>query len=439
MENENKEFHGSVEETELQKKVRQDVAEKIAEAAAEVQDEIDSASALAKEEEARVDEVVEDAEILEEGGEWEEEAVVVKEPKKVTMNLSSLILSLVGTAIIGALLLLGGMQIPKWMDAMPEGSTVATVDGTKITNLDMEYYLYVAAMQYFEENTEGLATDPTAYDWEQEVEDGKTAEDIVRENAIDIAIGETLLLNACDTYGAEFDAEEARNTAKMQNEQMISTYGEELVMLNAKRQGIASLKQYARKVEQAMKLQAVQGDMEENPDKYYPEDKAVLEDYLQEDTATFTHILIAKEKLEDEAEQAASNEEKRAKAEEILARIQNGEDFDALLAEVGEDTNQTAEGYSFEKGSTGMDEVEEATLKLKADEISEVVESEQGYHIIKQMVGLVELEDYWKAQAKIKVKEGKIKKMSLQEILDNIKAATEDFEKLYEETQKTAE
>jgi parvulin-like peptidyl-prolyl isomerase len=219
---------------------------------------------------------------------------------------------------------------------------------------------------------------------------------------------------------------------------MISTYGEELVVLNAKRQGIASLKQYARKVEQAMKLQAVQGDMEENPDKYYPEDKAVLQDYLQEDTATFTHILIAKETLEDEAEQAASNEEKRAKAEEILARIQNGEDFDTLLAEVGEDKNLTAEGYSFEKGSTGMDAVEEATLKLKADEISEVVESDQGYHIIKRMVGLVELEDYWKAQAKIKVKEGKIKKISLQEILDNINTATEDFEKLYEETQKTA-
>ena len=85
-----------------------------------------------------------------------------------------------------------------------------------------------------------------------------------------------------------------------------------------------------------------------------------------------------------------------------------------------------------------MDAVEEATLKLKADEISEVVESDQGYHIIKRMVGLVELEDYWKAQAKIKVKEGKIKKISLQEILDNINTATEDFEKLYEEIQKAA-
>lgn len=427
MEKENKEFQGSVEESELQEKVRQDMAEKIAEAAAEVQDEIDNAFVA--------EEAIEDAEILEEA---EEEVVVVKEPKKVTMNLSSLVLSLVGTAIIGALLLLGGMQIPKWIEAIPEGSTVATVDGTKITDLDMEYYLCAAAVEYFNENTEALATDPTTYDWEQEVEDGKTAEDIVRERAIDMAISEALLMNACDTYGAEFDAEEARNTAKTQNEQMIDTYGEELVMLNAKRQGVSSLKQYARKVFQAIKLDAVQTDMQENPEKYYPEDKTVLEGYLKDDTATFTHILIAKESLEDEAAQAASNEEKRAKAEEILARINAGEDFDTLLAEVGEDKDLTADGYSFEKGTTGIDAVEEATLNLKANEISEVVESNQGYHIIKRIVGLVELEDYWKAEAKIKVKERKIAKMSVKELLENIKTATEDFEILYEETQANA-
>ena len=415
MEKENKEFQTSVEESELQEKVRRDVAEKIAEAAAEVQDEIDSASVA--------EEII------------EEEVAVVKEPKKVTMNLSSLVLSLVGTAIIGALLLLGGMQLPKWIEAMPEGSTVATVDGSKITDLDMEYYLCVAAVEYFNEDTETLATDLITYDWEQEVEDGKTAEDIVRERAIDMAISEALLMNACDTYGAEFDAEEARNTAKTQNEQMIDAYGEELVVLNAKRQGVSSLKQYARKVFQAIKLEAVQTDMQENPDKYYPEDKTILEGYLKEDTATFTHILIAKESLEDEAAQAASNEEKRAKAEEILARIKGGEDFDTLLAELGEDKNQTSDGYSFEKGSTGMDAVEEATLKLNANEISEVVESDQGYHIIKRIVGLIELEDYWKAEAKIKVKERKIAKMSVKKILEKVQTATEDFETLYEETQ----
>lgn len=429
MENEKKEIQSSVEESELQEKVRQDMAEKIAEAAAEVQDEIDNATEATEEDAGEMADF--ESEI--------EEEVPVKEPKRVTMNLSSLILSLVGTAILGALLLFGGMRFSDWKATLPEGSTVATVDGTKITDVDMQYYLYVMAMEYLQENAGSAVSDPASYDWAQEVEDGKTAEGVVKEMALDLAIDEVLWMNACDAYGAKFDEEEARNTAKMQNEQMISMYGEELIILNAKRQAVSSLKQYERKVAQSMKMQAVQSDLEANPANYYPEQTGDWIPYLEDEKATYKHILIAKETLEDEGAQLASNEAKRAEAEAVLARLHDGEDFDALVEEVGQDAEMTASGYSFEKTTFGIRPQEEVTLTLGLGEISDVVESDAGFHIVKRILGPTELENYWKDQAKIKVKNRKIQKMSIAQIIEDAATASAEFETMYENLQSTAQ
>ncbi len=419
MDNENKNLQGSVDETELQDKVRQDVSKKIAEAAAEVQDEIESAAEVAVEEEAEVEEMADDV--------VAEEEAPAKEPKVVSLKLSSLILSLVGTAIIGALILLLGMQIPKWAEAIPEGSTFATVDGTKITDVDMEYYLYVSAMQYYQNHAEDISVSPADYDWAQVVEEGKTAEDIVKENALDMALTEVLILNEGDKKGVEFDPEEARSNAKMQTDQLINTYGKELVTLNAKRQALSSIKQYNRKIEQSMHMQAVQSDMQADPAKYYPEDASILEAYIGDEGATYKHIMIFKDDQE-----GADNEAKRAKAEEIYNRIQNGESFEALLEE-SEDTDQDDAGYSVDASDGDLDALESAVLALGVNEISQVVESDQGYHIIKRVVGSVELEKYIREQADIKVKERKLKKMSVKKLLKDIDTATEEFEALYDE------
>ncbi len=422
MDNENKNFQGSVDETELQEKVMKDVSEKIAEAAAEVQDEIDSAAEAVE---------LADVEVELEENEWAEEIeeeIPVKEPVIVSLKLSSLILSLVGTAIIGALLLLGGMQIPKWVDAIPEGSTVVKVDDAEITDADLKYYIYVSAMQYFQQNAEDPSQSPADFDWAKEAEDGKTVEELVKEQALDMAIDEVLLMNIGDKNGAEFDAEGARANAKMQTDQLVSAYNKELVELNAKRQALTSIKQYNRKIEQSMHMQAVQSDMDADPAKYYPEDKSVLEPFVSDEGASYKQILILKD-----TEEGADNEAKKKQAQEIYTRIQNDESFEDLMAEFNEDTAQTDEGYSFEVATAQMGEVENAVMALAVNTVSKVVETEEGFHVIKRTVGALELEKFWEAEAKIKVKERKIKKMSVAEILKEVDEATEGFETLYDE------
>ncbi len=74
----------------------------------------------------------------------------------------------------------------------------------------------------------------------------------------------------------------------------------------------------------------------------------------------------------------------KAQAEEILAKLKkNPEDFDKLMAEYSQDPGSKTypDGYLFKEGDM-VTEFYEGALALEAGEISEIVESPYGYHII---------------------------------------------------------
>jgi foldase protein PrsA len=100
-------------------------------------------------------------------------------------------------------------------------------------------------------------------------------------------------------------------------------------------------------------------------------------------TITVQHILIKTYTTNEEGEKIpySENAKKEAyqKAQEALKRARDGEDFTKLVSEYSEDTNDT---YTFGKGTMDSD-FEEASFNLVTDEISDIVESDHGYHIIK--------------------------------------------------------
>lgn len=99
------------------------------------------------------------------------------------------------------------------------------------------------------------------------------------------------------------------------------------------------------------------------------------------------HVLIGKINL-DTGESLSEADVKKAKAtaETVLKKAKGGTDFDKLIKEYGMDpgVEYYPDGYIFTKGEM-VAEFEESVFNLKENEISGIVETDYGYHIIKKL------------------------------------------------------
>lgn len=423
MDNENKNFQDEESTLNPEEKVQADISSKIADAAAEIQDEIAEANS----------DVSEEAEYTEDNGSveetdnswsdeaWEDEdAEEVKEDVIVSLKQGTFIISLIAAALIGALITFFCFRVPAWIANMPEGNTVITIGNEKITDMDINYHIYSEAAKYASENKIS-ETDLADYDWDQEV-DGQKLSDKFKQAAVDAAIDEALLIQKGAENGVTLSDEE-KKSIDAQISGITATYGEDGFTLRARTMGIPTIKQYTKMYYNAMTYQAVQEDLSANSDKYYPEDRSVLSEYTQKDKASVKHILIKVDSGSDEA----ATEEKRAQAQSILDRINAGEDFDALMSEFNEDTGEPAEGYTFSKGEMDI-AFEEASFALGIDQVSDIVKSSYGFHIIKRVAGSNELTGYMRAQAEkdIKINKSKLAKLSVTDVMKDVAAAMEE-------------
>lgn len=111
-----------------------------------------------------------------------------------------------------------------------------------------------------------------------------------------------------------------------------------------------------------------------------------VKQYITDNYLHAKHVLIStkdSETGEEYSEEKLAEAEK--KANEVLEKAKNGEDFDALVSEFGEDPGMKSspEGYYF--GANEMvAEFEEATRSIEPDGIT-MCKSDFGYHIIKRL------------------------------------------------------
>ncbi len=100
-------------------------------------------------------------------------------------------------------------------------------------------------------------------------------------------------------------------------------------------------------------------------------------------TISVEHILIKTYHVDEDGNRQEystySKQQAKLLAEEVLKRAKAGEDFHALAGQYSEDKTLT---YSFGKGEMEAG-FEEAAFDLGFEEISGIVESSHGYHIIK--------------------------------------------------------
>jgi peptidyl-prolyl cis-trans isomerase C len=171
--------------------------------------------------------------------------------------------------------------------------------------------------------------------------------------------------------------------------------------------------------------------------KFYTDNPSQFE---QPEMVRVSHILFMTR--DPQTNQELSSDQKAAKrktAEEVLKRARNGEDFGKLVTAYSEDPGSKDKGgeYTFPRASADprramVPEFEGAAFSLKTNEISDIVTTQYGYHIIKSLEKIpaktVELSKVapkikeYLAQQEVRKKAGdyfvKLKKDANVEILD---------------------
>jgi parvulin-like peptidyl-prolyl isomerase len=102
--------------------------------------------------------------------------------------------------------------------------------------------------------------------------------------------------------------------------------------------------------------------------------------YAEDKTATVRHILLL-----TQGKSAAEKAEIRKKMEDILARAKKGEDFAALAKQYSEDPGSKDNGGLYEDFGRGkmVKPFEDAAFSVAVGQVSGIVETAYGYHILK--------------------------------------------------------
>ncbi len=195
----------------------------------------------------------------------------------------------------------------------------------------------------------------------------------LEENVKDIALAQIAQIKTmnlmAEQYGVELDKEESERVASAAKDYYTSLNNTEIEQMQIKEETINRLyHEYAlaRKV-----YQYIIKDI--NPE--------ISDDEAR--TITVQHILFKTYALDGTGKKISYTENAKADAYklacEVLDKAKEGEDFDELIRKYSEDDKAT---YSFGKGE--MEEsFEKAAFNLGTGEISDIVETEFGYHIIK--------------------------------------------------------
>ncbi|MEJ2636223.1 MAG: peptidylprolyl isomerase [Calditrichia bacterium] len=102
--------------------------------------------------------------------------------------------------------------------------------------------------------------------------------------------------------------------------------------------------------------------------------------YNEDKTATVRHILLSTQGKSDSAKQ-----EIRKNMEDILARARKGEDFAKLAKEYSEDPGSKDKGGLYENFGRGqmVKPFEDAAFSVPVGQISDIIETQYGFHILK--------------------------------------------------------
>lgn len=334
-----------------------------------------------------------------------EEAERAKQEKKKKIVLISSIVAGVVALILVALF------VPFKNDSMLEGKKVnlytaieeaitfnndktaaMSISGVRIDESLFKYFMESAQYSVMMEN---LGAQPTQDDiknfWSREI-DGKSVIEIAKENAVKDVISLIVLSNKAAENGIEA-AEEEKNAIEYQ----LNSVTDDML----KQVGITR-NQFKYLLEKSALSNAYSKKIITEDARYQIADEKVAESIKAKgEKISAKHILFNTIDMTtyqplDEAKMA----EVKKKAEETLAKINSGEDFDTLMNELSEDPGLSMypDGYTFSKGEM-VEPFEKAAFELEEGKVSGLVTTDFGIHIIKRIPLHLYEQDYAKEKS----------------------------------------
>jgi peptidyl-prolyl cis-trans isomerase C len=254
--------------------------------------------------------------------------------------------------------------------AAPAGSAalsenVATVNGAPITrerfNRDVE-----RAQQRF--SAQGQQVPPEM-------------EEMVKQRVLDFLVGEELLYQESVKKGIKvpdesIDAEMAKVKGQFGSDEKFT---EALASMNATEMEVKKEISRGLAIQDLVEKEVVSKiEVTEAEERTFYDENPTY--FAKGEQIKASHILI---KVESGADEAAKAEAK-AKIEKAAERVKNGEDFATVAKEVSEGPSQSRGGDlgTFQRGQM-VKPFEDAAFALNPGEVSDIVETDFGFHIIK--------------------------------------------------------
>ncbi len=263
---------------------------------------------------------------------------------------------------------------------------VASVDGNGASADLVAYWIgYDASylerfMQYYT---------GAALDWDYVLSDGMSVNDYMKQDVLSSVKQQLVLENMAEKYGAQLTSEQEAAMAQSDAD-YIEQYGSEeafeaeIAKLGMRRGTYDRITRTNYLYQNLFTLYSTEGSA------LYTSEEELAVYAAQQGYITADHILLATQDLA--TGEALSDEEiaaKKALAEELAEKLNayTGDDlagyFASLADEYSEDTGRAANptGYTFTTGSM-VQAFEDAAYALGEGEVSGIVESEFGYHIL---------------------------------------------------------
>lgn len=266
-----------------------------------------------------------------------------------------------GALSIFAFSAVGCNMIEKTPEAI-KNTVLAKVSGEKITKGDVDEIADPYLSQYGED-----------YDTNTELTEQVKE---IRTQALNLLVEEKMMALKAEELGLLPTQEEIDAEVNEYLETMKTNYGGEEAFNTALEQANLTLEGYTETLTKSMESQLISNKVledlfkdvavtDEEIQTYYDENKDAFKE------ATVSHILIKDETT----------------AKEVREKAVNGEDFATLAKEYSEDTGSKENGGSLGtvayNSTSYVTEFMEGVRATKNNEISELVKSDYGYHIIK--------------------------------------------------------